>query len=202
MRKKILSSGVLATVLATLLWSGAPCRADNFSGYIQRSGDTLVLAPTDSPFSSVLRLNPTDSDTASTLSRLQTGDYLIGSGTPCTAGINLEHIDFVGLKALLGGWTDTKDFFQFVNYSAVNVGTIWASGLAFSGFQYSLTPAEAGSWRLFLTDAIRPRTARMIFDGESLGLQFFDLNTGALQELKRYQRVPNEPNFSCLICAE
>ncbi len=141
-------------------------------------------------------LNPHDQHVGRDLNRLRVGDFLSGYGfyNPTTNTLDLQTIETVGLKTLLGRWkTRDGQVFEFrtftellhyksvitewVNYAKSLMGT--STNLKSRELSYALAPDSAKNrWAIFVADKQSLLIGYVHFSSRGILLTLIDPNTG------------------------
>ncbi len=142
-------------------------------------------------------IQSTDFKTQTTLQNLQNGDLIRATVSPSeTPGVLLvESIDFVGLNRLLGRWltrppVSTQAIVDFHDFSNM---TIFLPGSE-THFQYAITPKNASSWRLFITDQSTVQLGELLIRDKTIEIHFFDPRTGQVQKRFFLEKIQSEQN--------
>lgn len=111
----------------------------------------------------------------STFDRLRGQANLLGDNT-----VELESIDFVTLRKLIGEWTDHSGKVQlnFVDHTNLNIKKADSE----SNFTYSLSPGLNQSWRIFLGDGQKVLLGSLTLDEDKLKFELLDGTTGQVTE--------------------
>lgn len=130
-------------------------------------------------------LNSSISEASIALKKLSTGDYLIGNGVIDEENrvIELDALDYVGLKKLLGVWYNRKSIMNFKNYTDLTVypiaGTFSSGGSAPSTeIRYSMAPYAGNQWAIFLSNSHATVFATIELGNGTAKMRLFDADTG------------------------
>lgn len=128
-------------------------------------------------------------DAEISIRKLSTGDSLTASGSlnteTCVAEI--ESVDYVGLKKMLGHWHSTEGLMTVRDFNFLSFYPTASSEsrkypfyvMAYSiDYRYSLTPADGKDWVLFLSDTNTTTFATIRFRGNRATMKIYDSETG------------------------
>ena len=150
--------GFLLFVL-TIVSSAAALAGSPVSGMIDRVGQSLFLMSSDP--CTRYELTTRNEAAMDSLLMLSDGDVITATGSkiPGSCQINVETIDYVGLKRLLGIWYSKEAVVEIRNYNEMSfyppVMPDFANGekpTASVDYKYSVIPSEGKEWVLFLSD--------------------------------------------------
>ena len=164
--------------------------ADNLSGLINIENNKFFLL---SENSTKLEVKPLNQTTSLNLQRLNTGDFLMGTGEILNGNIVLQSIDFVGLKKLLGLWSSPTSWLNFESFSSVTVlfpNDIRPTSKSVT-LQYSISPANQNTWRIFFSDEKSVALAILKLKEGTAEIQFLNSNTGEPSKLIELEKVAN-----------
>lgn len=193
--RQILIQGILMSAVA--LWTATSSAAPtmSISGPLVRLGDQLFLQHDNRLF----RVTSTRTDARLTLSRLTNGDEITAHAEIDSekAVMNIESIDFVGLKKIIGLWNTqgSSGLMNFRNYSDLNVYSLaqqnGGGGLTTTQkkFKYTVTPAAGPQWVLFLSDEMRTQMGTLDLTDGMATIQLFDGQTGAVTQTLKLHRM-------------
>jgi len=144
---------VLTIVSSTATLAGSPV-----SGTIVRMGQSLFLLSSD-PCTRYELITRNEAAMESLL-KLSNGDVITATGSknPASCEINVDTIDYVGLKRLLGVWYSKDAVVDIRNYNEMSfyppVMPDFANGAkpVSVDYKYSVIPSEGKEWVLFLSD--------------------------------------------------
>ena len=130
------------------------------------------------------------------LRKLSHGDAVSATATINTAecSVDIQSIDYVGLKRLLGYWhTDAgmvtvKNFNSLMIYPKVGVQTLSELRTLGAGaqvpnpivYRYSVLPSKGKEWVVFLSDSETTTFATLTFHRSTATLSTYDSETGVL----------------------
>lgn len=133
----------------------------------------------------------TSSSVRNTLSKLESGDLILGSGEILSQKISLYSIDYVGLTDILGTWQSQRDIFNFKNYFNLQI----SSKIPFLkvknpksrkindlNLKYSISPSGGNEWVLLISDSLSTIVGTLAFRGNLLEVKLFDPETGKVRE--------------------
>ncbi|MGE5085531.1 MAG: hypothetical protein ACM3MG_04470 [Bacillota bacterium] len=144
---------VLTIVSSTAALAGSPV-----SGTIARNGQSLFLISSDS--CTRYELTTRNEAAMDSLLKLSDGDIITATGNkiPASCQINVETIDYVGLKRLLGVWYSKDAVVEIHNYNEMSFYPLVMTDIVNSitptsvDYKYSLIPSEGKEWVVFLSD--------------------------------------------------
>ncbi|MFM6927067.1 MAG: hypothetical protein ACKOX6_01310 [Bdellovibrio sp.] len=144
---------VLTIVSSTATLAGSPV-----SGTIARRGQSLFLMSTDP--CTRYELTTRNEAAMESLLKLSDGDVITATGSklPASCQINVDTIDYVGLKRLLGIWYSREAIVEIRNYNEMSiyppVMPDFTSGMkpVSVDYKYSVIPSEGKEWVMFLSD--------------------------------------------------
>lgn len=119
------------------------------------------------------------------IERLNENDYLQGQGDISDQTLTLNSLDFIGLAHLLGAWHSKQDralvtFEDFTTVSIFNSRTLGFDRV--SVLAYSIAPDLGNDWKFFISGNKSVSIASMRLQGDSLVLQFINLETGNFEK--------------------
>lgn len=146
-------------------------------------------------------------DTLETLDKVSEGDLITASGflnkDTCTA--DLESIDYVGLRKLLGSWTSKSGTFTFHDFNAITFYPSYElmKSLGFAKkfgrkkfeklpdyvilksleYKYSLTPTDGPEWVMFLSNQQSTTFTTLLFDNNSVTMRIYDSENGSINKI-------------------
>lgn len=172
--------------------------AESLSGVITKKDSQLflTLSQTDQTYA----LTNVSSDAREAYSKLETGDYITGSGAINTAKqeIQLQALDYVGLKKLLGRWYSGDSVMNFSTFSNLSVYPFIKTILEpkfvmpvplITQFRYSTAPYYGGRWAVFLSDEVGNTSfATLEINGDTAVIRTVNPQTGATVRTLRLVR--------------
>lgn len=148
-------------IFSFLTLISAVVHATSLSGVLTKKDGQFFLTPSQSE--QAYSLVNTAAEASDALLKLETGDYITGSGVidEVQHKIELQALDYVGLKKLLGRWYSGDSVMNFTTFSNLSVYPFMKNLLqpAIIGpvplkteFRYSTAPYYGGRWAVFLSD--------------------------------------------------
>lgn len=137
-----------------------------------------------------ITLRAFNTQTTADLSRLKTGDLLSASGEYSGDVFVVTHVDFVGLRELLGVWLSGNNIMNFQSFTNVTAHLINLDKPVSVSMTYSLSPGETNSWRIYFSDKNDIILGTITIKKNTAALQFVDTETGEMSkviELKKIQ---------------
>ncbi|MNK01172.1 hypothetical protein D3C87_189670 [compost metagenome] len=136
-------------------------------------------------------------DVAENLRKLSHGDFVTGNADLDfdKAEMNLESIDYVGIKRLLGTWYSPEGMFEVKTFDRLSFYP--HSQLGFSKeksyaavstpqeFHYSMSPTEGKEWVLFLSNNKSTTFATIQITRGKARLKMYDSETGVVTKTLR-----------------
>lgn len=132
-----------------------------------------------------------------TIIELESGDYISGSAFLDPEGkLLITSIDYVGLKRLLGTWSDKNHIMNFedTDYSGTMTlwnfekGFIWRYWGPFT-YSYSITPDDDGKWKLFFSDDKTVMLALLhCVDKNHITISIYDSNDGTIEKVYELEK--------------
>lgn len=173
-------------------------RADGVEGTINRDILHMTLRAADGQ---QYRLTTRSTETQRTLNRLENGDSIVASGRLDSVNLiaDLESIDFVGLRRIIGTWNtmNTKGLMQFRTYSDVN---IYSYALQSEGggvvrnhknLKYTVSPSAKGDWVLFLSDETSTQMGFLNLKESDATISLLNSQTGDVANVIRLRKIGN-----------
>lgn len=144
-------------------------------------------------------LLPESPDVTASLARLNIGDEVYGTGdVDSTArSIQLQTLDYVGLKELLGTWHSQEGMMEVKDFSNLSFRPTkddTALGVDNSrnnvNYKYSLSPGNNSEWVVFLSEASKTTLATVELDSsmELATLKIFDSASGNVKSTLHLQK--------------
>jgi len=183
MKKHILI--IASLILTTLTIFTSAALALSINGYIVVDKGQYLLIERET--SRTYRVQASNPDVRKSLVQLATFDALRGQvSNKGSETLMLETIDFVSLRRLLGDWTDQTARVSFVDFSRVSFDMEGNS----RQFVYALSPGQANTWRIYLTDQSSVVLGTLNIDGLRAVLEFYDPQTGETAQRLQLSKVP------------
>lgn len=131
------------------------------------------------------------------VSQLKTGDYLSGqfAYNPSTRIYSLVTIETMGLRALLGLWSDSELNFDFISFSSLKITALssadgWKKNQVVS-FRYTLLPGDVvGEWTLLLANDRDSYYATAQISTRRISLELYDSETGRVIKNIHLSKIP------------
>ncbi|MGZ3743846.1 MAG: hypothetical protein ACXVB1_14400 [Pseudobdellovibrionaceae bacterium] len=126
------------------------------------------------------------------LKRFENGDFIIGSGVLDVVNkkINIESVDYVGLRRLLGSWRGTDGIMVFKDFSTmsftpqlsdINENKIGNNITNYQKeFRYSMSPSDGNEWALFVSDDKGTSFATMEITKKSVIMKIYESESGKI----------------------
>jgi len=174
------------------LFVSALAHADSISGFLSIEGDKYIFVDIDKGLRH--QIVATKVETQDSLKKLKNLDYFQGQGEISGDQILLDSIDFVGLRRLLGLWSDDSTIVDFRDYSQVAIyRSHWFSDTSAetSLVQYSIAPSNGSDWKIFFTDAANVVLASLLLHDAKATLHFYDLTSGEVTKTVELLRLPS-----------
>lgn len=145
------------------------------------------------------QLVPKNNEASSHMRKLSAGDLINASGyldsAECMA--NIESVEYVGLKKLLGYWYSkagiitVRDFsslsFYPMNVQDMNDETPGRTGDPIT-YRYSVTPSGGKEWVVFLSNSEGTSFATLKFGGKFVTMKIYDSESGAILQTLRLSK--------------
>lgn len=129
-----------------------------------------------------------------TLVQLETDDYISGAAYMDPEGrLLITSIDFVGLKRLLGAWSDKQHIMNFETISSMSFwnferGLIWRYWGPYN-YNYSITPDDKGKWKIFFSDDKNVILALLhCIDKNHITISIYNSNDGSIDKVYELER--------------
>jgi hypothetical protein len=129
-----------------------------------------------------------------TIIQLESGDYISGAAFIDPEGkLLVTSIDFVGLKRLLGVWSDKHHVMNFDSINTMNFwnfekGLIWKYWGPF-GYAYSITPDDEGKWKVFFSDDKNVMLALLhCIDKNHITISIYNSNDGSIDKVYELEK--------------
>lgn len=185
----------LMLVLLTLFSTPMAFGVQAFNGYMTKKGANYYFTPKSSKLFYLISSKSADVDL--NLARLESGDFIAGNGTLDTTNkkIQIESIDFVGLRKLLGPWLGTEGTMVFKDFSTMRFTPRfreirWDTKLSQyqKEFRYSVSPSDGNEWALFLSDDKSTTFATMELTKNKVILKIFESESGKIVRTLKLER--------------
>jgi hypothetical protein len=174
----------------TVFSSMTSLAASQFSGVLVKDHNSYFL--TSVTGCKRFAVSSTDNDVNQNLKKMDAGDLITATGTldtdKCTADVN--SIDYVGLKKMLGVWYSDEGLFTVTDYSNLSYYPLSSKDLPPSNnttdfqklqpinYQYSMTPSDGAEWVIFLTDKTQTSLATIKVSAFAATMKIFDSQNG------------------------
>lgn len=187
-------------LFASVLLIASTAFADGVTGTISRNVfQQLYLVAQDGV---QYKVSSRATDVLKTLNRLENGDSVVATGRMDRVNFNvdIESIDFVGLRKIIGLWNtmNAKGMMQFKSYSDVNV---YSYALQNSGgssvvrshknFKYTVSPANNGDWVMFLSDDSSTQMGFLNIRDSEATISLLNSQTGDVSSVIRLRKIGN-----------
>lgn len=142
----------------------------------------------------IIRMIPRDRFVQQDLTRLDSGDALMGSGYVDRSQnvLFLSAVHFVGLSKMLGVWrTDSKTLFEFVDFNKFNIyeqksgnaetAQLPSGYLPVKSYQYSVAPNPRENWSILINDDTTINAGRLEVTNSTLSIDLINPNTGEVE---------------------
>lgn len=201
------SKTLFNVILAYTILVFAPlAMADNVVGFLTHGSDSslqLKIQSSDQTFSI-----QASADVDSILNGLKEGSLIIGTGRimPIERKVQIDAVQTVGLKELLGKWrSTTAEIFEFKSFSKLmryapnsNVeGSAPGPRSKVENFDYALSPDRDKSFSIFMSDTeMRMLVGTLHFVDHTILLTVYDSQTGLEAEkisLSPFSPIPQLP---------
>lgn len=156
--------------------------ADTYSGVVSKINTKAYLIPIVHP-SNTLEMKALTADAQNILTRLQSGDFLEGSGGIVNNSLVLDSIDFVSLAALLGTWKNNSYWIRFIDFSHAELylASEVNNGDESIGMQYSILPGADNSWRILFSSGEQVIAANLTLNDRIANFAFYNQVNGTSQ---------------------
>jgi len=184
--------------ISTVIALSAPALAFAFpsiSGQVVSQGDQVIIQLDGT--SSTYTLIPQSTDVTTSLARLNIGDEVYGTGQidDFSDSIQLQSLDYVGLKGLLGTWRSPEGLMEVKDFSNLSFHPS-KDDTALGGdnsrdnvnYKYSLAPADNSEWVVFLSIPTKTTFATVELADTLATLKIYDANTGAIKSTLHLQK--------------
>lgn len=178
---------LLVLVFSCSAWAGRP-----LSGFIvKEEGKTYILVSEKNRRYEVAKSSSTSS--LNNISKLSSGDFIFGNGNlnDQTESVEVDGIDYVGLKKLIGAWVSQEGVFYFKNFTDLLLYTVSKNTALRSDLRYSTAPAAGDQWVLFISDKKATTLATIELSSSQATMQLFDSETGAVVKTLNLKRWGN-----------
>lgn len=155
-------------------------------GLIDTSSKGLGLRVRDS--GSLYQIDSKNILIQGTLLRLRHGDYLVARGSidELTQSIDIEAIESLGLKELIGAWASSRlEVYEFQDFTKLNlyVPNADRNAIVQAGqFNYAVAPDKGTRYTIFLSDNNSVIVGSIELKKQRLKLQMIDPKTGRVSE--------------------
>jgi hypothetical protein len=184
----------LVAVSPAVAQTGAPA-AQVVQGTLNKSStEGLILEVSTDTGQRNLRIFAAASIT-SDLNKLKTGDGLVARGAIDANGrsLNIQSIESVGLRELLGSWHGPqREVFEFADFSRLNLyapGPVGgesskesADGPTAGHYHYVLAPEAGRGYSIFMSDNTTVHLGSIVVTDAIVHLTVFDSKTGQISE--------------------
>ena len=179
------------TTLVFIILGGVSVLAENINGTLALENGRVVLV--DDNTQKIYPIKSMTLETQSILEKLNTGDFITGSGSTINNEIVLDTIDFVGFKKLIGYWESGRNSLYFQSFSKVFATLPYEIIAQDTGtLSYSIAPGENNSWKIFFATLSKVVMANLEFGESSITLKFFN-QTESLINTMVFTKNANPP---------
>lgn len=183
-----------ALILTLSFVSRVALAQESVQGYVRH--EQLNVSLVDEKGRELYVLKSRNPDVYNQLQKLETGDWLIATGTydRDNDSMIIEAVDFVGLKKILGYWKAADSMFNFRDFSNVNFYLLADSRVDSypvrkAKYQYSVAPGSGSSWKVFFNDFRSVTLTSIEFKANSATLEIFDSETGVSKGIIQLNRL-------------
>jgi hypothetical protein len=173
-------------LLSIFLFSvlSVPALALNINAYVVVDQGEHLLIDRDTSMS--YRIHPSNAGVQKSLSMLKTFDSLRGQvSSKENEVLDLQAIDFVFLRRLLGEWRAGTTEVSFLNDTQMQIVTNDHSTLV----SYALSPGSKDAWRIYMTDHEKVILGELKVKGSQIYLEFYDSQTGEVTQMWNLSKV-------------
>lgn len=179
----------LSVLIFSILLGSLPCFAqEQVSGFVHRFGGELLIT-LNSNTGVYYRLQSSRTDTAKTLSKLATGDFVMATALVDSdlASIDVDTIDFVGLRKIIGFWNTSQRsrLMNFRSYSDLNIYDFILNNMgedqpasSRTNLKYTVVPSQGSEWIMFVSDNRETQMAYLNLSSSRATLRFVNSRTG------------------------
>lgn len=133
------------------------------------------------------------------LARLQNGDFIHAKGEILTSPsrVFIEDIHYVGLRRLLGVWTNGLSVFNFSDYDHLTIYNFKPQSMALD-LNYSVAPEDQNGWSINFFSSQEVKLGHLEFVGENLRLSILNPKTGRTKQVLNLRpkfRQPSSKTF-------
>lgn len=179
-----------------LIVSARAHSASSVSGTLERDSLGYFLKHTGSKVCQRFQIVLNNDDTVKNLRKLSRGDLLTGLGNFNEPGclVNIDTIDYVGLRRLIGHWVTTEGIISIPNFHTMIFypsGTLQSGGLLSAkaiNYRYSMTPSTGREWVLFISDETSTFFATLQLSKNSGVLKVYDSDSGKIVKQLRLEK--------------
>jgi hypothetical protein len=185
-KKSLVVGKFLSIFLFSLIFSvlSTPALALNINAYVVVDQGEHLLIDRDTSMS--YRIHPSNAGVQKSLFKLKTFDSLRGQVlSKENEVLDLQAIDFVSLRRLLGEWRAGTTQVTFMNDSRLQIVTKDRSTL----FSYALSPGSKDAWRLYMTDHASVVLGELKVKDSQIHLEFYDSQTGEVTQMWDLSKV-------------
>ena len=197
--KQFLFKTLIAGVVGLITTIHA-ANADTIVGIVQKSSDQIYLKMADR---STYLIRPKSVDLRKELNRLKNDDFVIGQGIFLRRErvIELQAINSVGLKELLGFWGDrTSSIYEFKSFDDLNLYHLENPTEAVpvyihtGQFKYSISPDQDNRWAIFISGNDTVHLGLLEIRSDEIDLTLLNQETGKPEATFTLSRIGVRPN--------
>lgn len=179
-------------LIAALLLSLISCHAlarpisgfvsiENGQHYFIEHGTTVKFA-----------IRPGKTEVVESLKKLSSFDFFQGQGEFTKSELVLDSIDFVGLRSLIGLWSEGRQsLFDFQDFQKVVIyQPVFKLMTPRAQLHYSIAPSAGSDWKIFFTDENSVILASLILSEARATLRFYNLDTGDVFKKVELTKIP------------
>lgn len=158
--------------------------AESFNGVLTKTqSDTFITITKDS--TQLFKVKAVTVEATDSMQKLETGDLISANGNiDCdNKVIQLESIDYVGLKKILGLWVSDSNLMNFSTFNNLSIYPLLSKKRLLAAspktdLQYSVAPYKGNEWAVFLSSKTSTIFATIAVDNDSAVMKIFDTDTG------------------------
>ncbi len=157
--------------------------ADSIRGFIQKqSGQRQLFVQREDGSLLLVKLVGTTPSVQSDINMLKSGDYMVARGSLTKFTANIDSIESIGLRALVGMWATPKaevyDFQDFTRLTLYLPNETRSRIVKAGEFNYSIAPDQGTRYQFFLSKSGSVTVGSLEFRKSHLVLNVIDPSTG------------------------